>query len=185
MIHQLKLCSLDRVDVGIGASKQIKITYTYEWLEGYDARSEVILSDHPKPQVVRFHVLDKDTMRVVNHSSHVVSLWPGRPFLTVKAGHKVYEAFGAAINPTVYAPAIRSATITGRITDVRKETDISVLNLSAVVIHKLRYSGYLTVEQLDKTHSEELLSIAGIGESTVEKIREAVITYMDGEEEDD
>ena len=180
MTHVIEFYALDRVDVGIGVSKVVKIVWVGDFVD--HARSKATLKGHPKPKAVSFELLDRDTMRVINNSNNVVSLWPGESFLTVVKGHPVYIALSEVVDARLGVP-MREATFTGAVTDIRTETDLVVLNLGYSTSLKLKNAGYLTVEQLDKTHGEELLSINGIGENTLWKIREAVLAYMEGDDD--
>lgn len=181
MFNIIEFYSFDRVDVGIGASKDVKTVYVVDSAER--PKNEVTLAGHPNPQAVSFELLNSSTVRVVNNSANVVSLWPGKAFLTVTKGHPMWEGVADVADARLGVP-MKEATFTGTVTDIRTETDLKVLELGYRTNIKLQDAGYHTVEQLDRTHSEELLSINGIGESTVYRIREAVLAYMEGDDDD-
>ena len=181
MINIIEFYSLERVDVGIGASKDIEAI----WIGGYEKHpsNRVVLKGHPKLKAVRFELLSDSVVRVINNSENVVSLWPGETFLVATKGHPMWEAMADVVDARLGVP-MKEATITGTVTDIRTETDLVVLELGYRTNIKLQDASYHTVEQLDKTHSEELLSINGIGESTVCRIREAVLAYMESDDDD-
>jgi len=181
MLNIVEFYSFDRVDVGIGVSKDVKIVYVVDSAER--PKNEVILAGHPNSRAVSFELLNSSTIRVVNNSMNVVSLWPGKAFLTVTKGHPMWEGVADVADARLGIP-MKEATFTGTVTDIRTETDLTVLELGYHTNIKLQDAGYHTVEQLDKTHGEELLSIKGIGESTVYRIREAVLAYMEGDDDD-
>ena len=181
MIHAIEFYSEDRVDIGIGASKDVKTVYVVDYTES--PKNKITLEGHPKSGAVRVELLNSSTVRVTNNSMNVVSLWPGKVFLTVTKGHPIYEAMADVADARLGVP-MKEATITGIVTDIRTETSIDALNLPIGIHSKLRHGGYYTIEQLDKTHSEELLSISGIGDSTLCRIREAVLAYMEGDDDD-
>ena len=180
MIHAIEFYSEDRVDIGIGASKDVRVIKQGGFVE--HARNRTTLKGHPKPKAVSFELLNSTTLRVTNNSNNVVSLWPGEVFLTVVPGHQIHSALSDVVDARLGVP-MRETTITGTVTDIRTETSIDALNLPIGIHSKLRHGGYYTIEQLDKTHSEELLSISGIGDSTLCRIREAVLTYMEGDDD--
>ena len=181
MVNIIEFYSLERVDVGIGVSKDVEIVYVVDYTES--PKSKITLEGHPKSGAVRVELLNSSTVRVTNNSMNVVSLWPGKTFLTVTKGHPIYEAMADVVDARLGVP-MKEATFTGTVTDIRTETDLVVLELGYRTNIKLQDAGYHTVEQLDKTHGEELLSINGIGESTVCRIREAVSAYMEGDNDD-
>lgn len=179
MTHSIEFYTEDRVDVGIGASKDVRVVYQGGFVE--HAKSKAYLRLHPNSGAVRFELLNSTTLRVINNSSNVVSLWPGELFLTVVAGHPVYEALSDVAGARLGVP-VKETVVTGSILSVRTETDLKVLELGYSTNIKLQDAGYHTVEQLDKTHSEDLLSIKGIGESTVEKVRRAIEDFHSEQE---
>lgn len=169
MIRRLRFYSMNRVDIGIGASKDVTIIYRHD--SDASSRDGVALPGHPKPEAVGFELLNKDTLRVINNSNNVVSLWPGGNFLTVVPGHPVYKAWSARLNPVLRAKP-KTAVFEARVTDV--SVDISALDLSDSIKVKLREAGYAKVSDLEGCTSAELIRIRGIGAATAKRILESV-----------
>lgn len=178
--------AMDRVDVGIGTSKDVIISYGFKWSDT-PVRNRVHLRDHPKPVNIDFKLLNKNLLRITNNSGNVVSLWPGELFLTVVAGHPVYDALaeiGMESTKLPMAPVEaseeRTATFTGTVYEVGR--DITALHLTPYINEKLREAGYNTVRSLEGLDDMELESIPGLGKVSVAKVRAALAEYLAEEE---
>lgn len=169
MIQRLRFYSMNRVDVGIGASKDVTVICVHD--SNAASRDGVALAGHPKPEAVGFELLGEDMLRVINNSNNVVSLWPGGNFLTVVPDHPVYKAWIATLNLTMRAKP-KTAVFKAEVTDI--SVDIGALDLSDSIKAKLREAGYAKMSDFEGCTGRDLIKIRGIGAATAIRILKSI-----------
>ena len=168
MNNTITFYPVDRVDVGIGASKDVTIAYKYGWSDS--PGNSTMLAGHPAPQLVSFELLKKDLLRVTNNSMNIASLWPGHGFLAVTIGHPVYVAMTEMTR-------MKTAEVIGHVEELQTSTDISVLGIPKNIVTSLARRKITTVEELEALTDDELLDTAGIGPTRYSVIRAAISRY--------
>lgn len=168
MINTITFYPVDRIDVGIGASKNVQVIATHKWVGS--ASDAIILPGHPAPQQLNFQLLEEDLLRITNNSMNIASLWPGHEFLVVTLGHPVYMAMAEK-------QSMKSAVVTGHIKELQTKTDINVLGISKHIMTSLANQKITTVEELEAMDDDDLLNVSGIGPGRQSVIRAAIARY--------